>query len=271
MRSSFKATLKFKVLSIPVKAYTTTPSANAAPQLNQLHSACKSRMRQKLTCPCCGDVDRKDIERGYEFAKDQYVIIDPNELKSEDKSIDVVGFVKPGKIHDRYRSGKTYYLAAEDIGQKAYHLLAEAMRKKKMDCFAKAIVLGKEQLVLIRSIEGALVLNVLHYADEIRGPEALPLGEAAHTKEELTIALDLIEATTVPDVQMDSYSNPYNARLREIIEAKVDGKEIVSPPAAEDDEAPVINLMDALQKSLEAMDGPKRAKSARSRRKQATA
>ena len=270
MRSSFKGTIRFGLLTVPVKAYTTKNSKESI-TLNQLHCECKSRIQYKKHCPCCGPVEHKEIERGYEYAKDQYVIIDPNELKSEDKTIDIVGFVKPGKIHDRYNSGKSYYLAADDVGEKAYHLLVAAMRKKKLDCFAKAIVLGKEQLVSIRSIDGDLVLTVLHYADEIRGSDVLDFGEPSHSKQELSLTLDLIEQTTVADVTIEDYSNPYNERLREFVAAKVDGNEFVSPPAADDtDETPVINLMDALQKSVEQLTA-KSSPTRNTRRKQVSA
>lgn len=263
MRSSFKGTIRFGLLTVPVKAYTTKNSKESI-TLNQLHCECKSRIKYQKQCPCCGPVAHKEIERGYEYAKDQYVIVDPAEIKSEDKTIDVVGFVKPGKIHDRYNSGKSYYLAADDVGEKAYHLLVAAMRKKKLDCFAKAVVLGKEQLVSIRSIDGVLVLTVLHYAEEIRGADVLDFGEASHSKQELSLTLDLIAQTTVHDVVIEDYSNPYNDRLRALVDAKVEGNEFVSPPAAEDtDETPVINLMDALQQSVDQLT----AKSATTRRK----
>lgn len=271
MRSSFKGALRCSLITVPFKAFTTTPSAKQKPGLNQLHSTCKSRMRQKLTCPCCGDVDRSEIEKGFEFAKDQYVIInEKQELHSESKDIEVSSFVPASSIPAHFRTEKNYVLAPEDIGAKAYHLLVAAMLARNVACFGTATIMGKEQQVLISVVDGALMLTILHYADSLRGADALDLGNSSHTNDELELALRVVDTITQDKVELETV-NPYNARMRALVEAKVDGKEIVSPPAAEEDEAPVINLMDALQRSLEAMDGPKQAKSATSRRKKVTA
>jgi len=255
-RPSWSGSIRLSLVSVPVKCYTALEAEKARISLNQLHEECHSRIRYKKTCPIHGEVSSDQIVMGYEYADDQYAIIDPKEvdlLRSEaDRAVNIDKFVQPGEIDPIYYSGQTYYLLPDKNGQKPYAVLQQAMAAENVVGIAQVVISNREQLVLLRPIGRLLALSVLHYDASIRPSAAFDddLPEPDVTTQELKLAKTLIDVTRAKHADLEDYKNVYNDRLAALVEAKIAGEEIATPPA-EDRGPPVINLMDALKASLE--------------------
>ncbi len=257
-RSSWKGFLRLSLVSIPVKAYTATASGGGEIHLNQIHADCHSRIKYQKTCPIHGEVSNDAIVSGYEFAKGQYVVIDPDELdklRSEsDKAVKIDSFVATDALDPLYFSGRTYYLVPDGpVGQKPYALLHKGMVDQGRQAIAQVVMHGKEQVVMLRPMGKLIAMSMLSFESQVVKPEnfegEVPPQEA--TGPEMDLVKTLIKASTAPKFDFSKYKDTYTEKLSQLIEAKVQGKEIVAPPQ---EEAQVINLMDALKKSL-AMQG----------------
>ena len=203
------ATISFGLVSIPVRLYPATQSSSAI-SFNLLHKGCGSRLRKQYVCLKDGAiVERDQMVKGYEFAKDQYVTFTPEELKAlEEKatqSIDIDAFVPLEKIDPVYFE-KPYYLSPEKGGDKAYRLLTEAMRDTGRAALARYAARGKQYLVMLRpSADGrALVLQELLYADEVRSLADVPLPDGEAREAELKLAKQLIDQITAETFARDS-------------------------------------------------------------------
>jgi DNA end-binding protein Ku len=245
-------TISFGLVSIPVRLYTAASSANVS--FNQLHGVCGSRIRQQTFCPKCNKtVERAELVRGYEFAKDQYVQVKDDELKALEgeasKIIDIAEFVPLTEVDPIYFE-KTYYLGPDKGGEKPYRLLADAMEKAGQVALAKYVMRGKESLVLIRPAQGGLLLHTMYFADEVRNFDEVDKGQSAKIREgELDLALQLINGLASEQFSPERYTDEYRHRVLGMINQKVEGQEVtVSEPAAP--RAQVIDLMEALKESL---------------------
>jgi DNA end-binding protein Ku len=245
-------TISFGLVSIPVRLYTAASSGNVS--FNQLHGPCGSRIRQQTFCPKCNKtVERAELVRGYEFAKDQYVQVKDEELKALEgeasKIIDIAEFVPLAEVDPIYFE-KTYYLGPDKGGEKAYRLLADAMEKAGQVALAKYVMRGKESLVLIRAAQGGLMLHTMYFADEVRNFDEVDKGQSTKIREgELDLALQLINGLASETFSPDRYTDEYRHRVLEMVNKKVEGQEItVAEPAAP--RAQVIDLMEALKESL---------------------
>jgi DNA end-binding protein Ku len=254
-RSSWKGYLRLSLVSVPVQAVNATVSGGGKIHLHQLHAACHNRIRYQKVCPVHGEVSANEIVYGYEHSKGQYVIVedeDIDKLRTEaDKAINIDTFVAPDVIDPMYFDGRTYYLLPDGpMGLKPYAVLLKAMQERGCYGIGQAVFSGHEQLVLVRPLGELLGLEMLHFQKQLRSQESMagegPLPEVK--KEELRLASKLIEASTSEKFDLGRYEDTYTQKLTEVIEAKVAGKEIVRPP--QEDETPVINLMDALRKSV---------------------
>lgn len=259
-RSSFKGFLRLSLVSVPVKGYAATESG-AEIGLNQLHRDCHQRIRYRKVCPEHGEITQDQIVSGFEHEKDRYVVIDPEEVqklrKKSEKTVDIAGFVSMGAIDPMYFSGRMIYLTPDGApGQKPYQLLRDAMETDGLVAIATAILAGREQMVLVRPLEGLLVMNVLQYAEKLRRPSdfADEVPDTKITAAERNLTKTLVDASTLADFDYAGYKDGYVGELRAIIEMKIKGEEIVA--AADADEPKVINLMEALKASVE---GAKRA------------
>jgi DNA end-binding protein Ku len=259
-RSSWKGFLKLSLVSVPVKAYTATASGSGDIKLNQLHNVCKSRIQYKKSCPVHGEVKNDEIVSGYEYAKGQYVLVDPAELDKlrteDDKAIKIQAFIAADTLDPVYYSDKTYYLVPDGpVAQKPYAVLCQAIRDEGRYGIAQVVFHGREQTVLLRPIDNLLAITVLNYDHEITKPAAFA-EEVTSTEvsaDELKLAKTLVAATTPKSFDFTVYKDVYTEKLSQLIEAKVAGKELVSPPATEP--AHVINLMDALKASVAQAQG----------------
>src|SRR5688572_10024436 len=256
-RSVWKGFIRFSLVSVPVKAYTATSSAGGRVSLNQLHSKCNSRIKYQKVCPTHGEVPADEIVSGYEFANGQYVVIDTDELDKlrspAEKAVRIQHFINADAIPERHYSGRTLYLAPDGpVGAKPYNLLHRVMVETNRVGFAQVVMQGKEKLMLLRPLDNLLAMYELAYAQELKNPsdfrDEVPKVEIA--PEEIKLAKTLTEAMVSTDFDLSAYKDKYADNLVALIEAKVQGKQVVTPPA--EDAPQVINLMEALQRSVEA-------------------
>jgi DNA end-binding protein Ku len=258
-RSSWKGYLQLSLVCVPVKAYNTSSSGGGEIHLHQLHADCHSRIQYKKFCPLHGEVSTDQIVSGYEYARDRYVVVDPDELDrlrtEADKAIKIDVFIASRTFDPLYTTGKKYYLAPNGpAGQKAYALLCQAMIAEDRYGIAQVVLHGREQLVLLRPQENLLILEVLHYQHQASQPSTLA-DEAPRMEvspEELHMARTLVNASTA-DFNLEKYADLYTRKLEQLIEAKVAGQELVTPPATPGPQ--VINLMEALKQSVARIQG----------------
>jgi DNA end-binding protein Ku len=253
-RSISTATISFGLVSVPINVYSSSES-KASVSFNMLHKKCNGRLKQQYICPKDGGevVERSETVKGYEFAKDQYVVLTPEELKAlEEKAtgaIDIIEFVPLSKVNREYVS-KCYYLGPDKGGDRAYRLLARALKESGKAALGQYAVRGQQHLVLLRPQDNCLVMEQLHYADELRPTSEVPIPEGDVSDKELKLAMMLIEQTSNEEFEPAKYKDTVRERVMEMIQKKVEGQEITSaePVAAGGDK--IIDLMAALKASL---------------------
>ena len=264
-RAISSGTISFGLVSIPIKLYTAASSGGIA--FNFLHNRCGSRLKQQQLCPVCDEVvQRSDLVRGYEFAKNQYVRFENDELKTLEeetsKVIELEEFVPLEKVDPVYFE-KTYYLGPDKGGDKAYRLLADAMTESNRVGVAKYVMRGKEGLVLIRAVQGGLMLHTMYYSDEVRDFDDIDRGQTVKLKDgELDLAIRLIDELVSKEFHPENYHDEYRDRVLRLVEQKVEGKEVTAlEPQVR--QSQVVDLMEALKASLERRDGAAKAKAPR--------
>jgi DNA end-binding protein Ku len=223
--------------------------------LHQLHAACHSRIRYKKMCPIHGEVANDEIVLGYEREKGKYVVVEKGEvdqLKNKaERAIEIDTFVSPDMVDAVQFSGRTYYLLPDgQVGLKPYAVLLRALEANECYGVGQAQLWGRERLVLVRSADGVMCLEVLHFHSQIRERSEL-LGNLhlpAVSKAELGLASKLIDASTTKNFKWERYEDAFVHRLKELLDSKTDEK--LPDAKQEDDERPVINLMDALRRSV---------------------
>src|SRR6187549_2020182 len=219
-RSIASLTISFGMVSIPVKLYSATEASRAI-SFNLLHKACGSRLKQQYLCikeeiP----VARDDMVKGYEFAKDQYVMFTPEELKALEEagthSADITEFV-PLKTIDPVYFDKAYYLGPDKGGAKPYALLARALRESGRCALGRWAARGKQYIVMIRPVEEGLVMQQLLYADEVRSIREVEIPETEVKPAELKLATQLIEQQSVDRFDPTEYVDDVRARVEKAI------------------------------------------------------
>jgi DNA end-binding protein Ku len=256
-RSIASLTISFGMVSIPVKLYSAT-EASRAMSFNLLHKACGSRLKQQYFCvkeevP----VAREDMAKGYEFAKDQYVMFTPEELKALEEAgthtAEITEFL-PIKAIDPVFYDKAYYLGPDKGGAKPYALLARALKESGRCALGRWAARGKQYIVLIRPVDTGLVeglvMQQLLYAAEVRSINDVDIPRTEVKPAELKLAQQLIEQQTVEKFDPASYTDEVRARIEAAIQKKVEGQEITVTEAPQEG-AQVIDLMEALRASLE--------------------
>jgi len=252
-RSIGNATISFGLVSVPVNLYSTAES-KASVSFNMLHKKCGSRLKQQYICPKDDNevVSRDDTVKGYEFAKDQYVVLSTEELKSlEEKAtgmIDVLEFVPLAKV-DREYLEKVYYLGPDKGGDRAYRLLAAALQDTGRAALGQYAARGQQHLVLLRPLNGVLVMEQLHYADEVRPTTEVTVPPGDVKPAELALAKQLIEQTANDAFEPQKYKDTVRERVLETIQRKVDGQDITADITPEGG-GKIIDLMEALKASL---------------------
>jgi DNA end-binding protein Ku len=259
-------TISFGLVSIPVQAFSATESAGRI-SFNLLHRKCGSRLRQQYLCIKEGTVvERSEMIKGYEFAKDQYVEFTPEEIKALEAvgsdAVDIVEFVPLAAIDPVYFD-KTYYLGPDRGGSKPYALLVDALHESKRCAIGNWAARGKQYIVALRAVEGIIVMQQLHYASEVRPATEISVPEVSLKDAERKLAMQLIEQQTSKAFDPGAYTDEVKARVDAAIQEKIEGKEITTAtlpkrPATQN----VIDLMEVLRKSLQDAEGS-RGKTAR--------
>jgi len=258
-RSIATATISFGLVSLPVNIYSSSES-KASVSFNMLHKKCGGRLKQQYICPKDDNevIGRDDTVKGYEYAKDQYVILSAEELKAlEEKStgmIEVLEFIPLAQVNREYVD-KIYYLGPDKGGDRAYRLLAEALQDTGKAALGQYAARGRQYLVLLRPRDGVLVMEQLHYADEVRSPTEVPVPSGEVKPAELALAKQLIEQTSNEQFEPEKYKDNVRERVLETIQRKVDGQEITAG-AAPDTSGKIIDLMEALKASLATAAAP---------------
>jgi len=269
------ATISFGLVSVPVKLYSTGDTTSSV-SFNWIHKDCGSRLRQQYICAREGVVVEKDeMVKGYQFAKDQYVLFTDEELKAleqkADSSIEIVEFVPADQVR-RVFMDKPYYLGPDKGGDRAYRLLGQAMRETGLSALGRYAARGKQYLVLLSPMEDGMILEQLRYADEVRAFEDVPLGNGEVKETELKLAVQLVQQIASDEFRPEKYRDEVRDRTLELIQKKVEGEDITKAPA-EEPKTQIIDLMEALKASLSkseakgeesARKAPKRAASASS-------
>ena len=260
-RALSTATISFGLVSIPVKLYSAAES-KAALSFNQIHKKDGSRVKQQLISSRTGEVvPREDIVKGYEFAKDQYVLFEAEELKALEAAathtIDITEFLKAEQVERRYLD-KVYYLGTDKGGARAYKLLAQVLIDTGRIAIGKYAARGKQYLVMVRPMENGLVMEQLHYPDELRSFSEVPIEDATLKPAELKLATQLVEQAASDEFKPELYKDEVRERMLALIQRKVEGEDITLAPTAEP-EHKIIDIMEALKASLAAGKKPAQA------------
>jgi DNA end-binding protein Ku len=252
-RSIGSGTISFGLVSIPVRLYVATSSESLS--FNMLHEPCRSRIKQQLFCPTCERVvERSEIVKGYQFAKDQYVLFSDAELKAleaeANRAIDIQEFVPLTKVDPIYFEN-SHYLGPEKGADKAYRLLVQSMHDTGKVAVAQWTSHGKEHIVLIRALDNGLVMHALYYADEVRSLAEIADGAEgpAARPAEVELARKLIDQLSTDEFRPENYADAHRNRVQAVVEQKIAGEEVAAPEAAAP-RAQVIDLMEALKESL---------------------
>ena len=245
----WKGHLTFGLISIPVRMFAAARGERIS--FNQLHKVCHSRLKQPLYCPVCNrQVERSEIVKGYEYEKDQYVLFSEEELdKIEPPSahvMEILEFVKLDEMDPLYFDA-SYYISPEDAGIKAYQLLLKGMEESGYGAIAKLTMHQREHIVIIRPGMQGMTLHTMFYSNEIRAAEAVPSDKIELKEQEKKLADQLIQSLAAR-WQPEKYRDEYQQNLRTMIDAKLKGQEVTE--VAQPHMAPVIDLMEALKKSL---------------------
>ncbi|MFS1511290.1 Ku protein [Chengkuizengella sp. SCS-71B] len=255
MHTMWKGAISFGLVHVPVKMFSATEDKSIS--MRYIHKDCGTPLSYVRKCKHCDEeVEWESITKGYEYEKGKFVLFEKEELEQLDsettKEIQILDFVQLEEIDPIYFQ-KTYYLSPGETGANAYSLLLEAMKESGKIGIAKISIRSKSSLAALRVIDKCITLETIYYPDEIRAVEKIPnLPEKVNVKEnELSMAKMLIEQLTKP-FEPEKYHDDYRGQLLELIESKVSGEEIKIAPKQQT--ADVIDLMTALQASLNAMD-----------------
>ena len=246
------ATVSFGLVSVPVKLYSTADNTSKI-SFNWISPSSGSRVKQKYWDPKEERlVERDELVKGYEFAKDQYVLFEPDELKVLDaqatNAVEITEFI-PFDHVERLWLNKAYFLGPDRGGERAYRLLSAALKKTGRAALGRYAARGKEYIVLVRPMDDGLILEQLYYPEELRSFDEVPIGDAEVKKAELDLAVQLIEQASAEEFDPEQFEDTVHQRVMALIQKKIEGEEIVAAPEAEP-EGKIIDLMDALKASL---------------------
>ncbi|HVM99331.1 MAG TPA: Ku protein [Caulobacteraceae bacterium] len=257
-RATWKGYLKLSLVSCPVKLYPATSAAAGKISFNLLHKDTMNRVQQRYHDPELGEIDRADLVKGYQFEKDKYVVVTPEELDEieieSSKTIDIDGFVDASEIDDIYLDS-TYYLAPDGpIAEETFSVILEAMKRAHKAAIARIVLSGRERLVVIKPIEDGFRLTTLRSAKEVRAPStALEHLNAKYSPDMLGMAEQIIAQKPI-EFAPENFEDRYEEALLTLVRSKINGGQPVITKAPE--RGNVVNLMDALRRSIEAERRP---------------
>ncbi|SFV01083.1 Ku protein [Alicyclobacillus macrosporangiidus] len=253
MHTMWKGSISFGLVNVPVRMFAATESKDV--KFRYLHKACKTPIEYQRTCPTCNrPVPWEEIVRGFEYEPNRFVVLDEEDLqavkKARSQTIDIVDFVELTEIDPVYYD-RTYYLAPEASGVKAYRLLERAMRETGKIAIARTVLRNRETLACVRVHEGVILMETLFWPDEVRSTEELPNlhAEAAPSDREVEMAVTLVNQLSTrfePEKYVDEHRNEVMA----LIERKIANEEVAQPAAATRRAENIVDLMEALQESI---------------------
>lgn len=254
MHTIWKGSISFGLVNIPIKLHAATEDKDV--KLRTLHKDCHSPIKYEKVCPVCNrEIKNEEIVKAYEYTKGKFVLLEEDDLEAirkenEDKAVEIIDFVKISEIDPIYFQ-KSYFMSPNESGGKAYSLLRKALQESQKVGIAKIMIRAKEQLAVIRVYDQTLVLETIHFPDEVRKTDDVPNVPSADkvTEKELATAIMLIDQLTT-EFEPDKYIDDYRTALLELIEAKRTGKELVAPTEKET-VSNVTDLMAALQASID--------------------
>ncbi|MCH6267471.1 MULTISPECIES: Ku protein [Neobacillus] len=272
MHTMWKGSISFGLVNIPIKLHTATEDKDI--KLRTLHKKCHAPIKYEKVCTVCEEeVKPEEIVRAYEYTKGKFVVLDEEDLEklrkeNEEKAVEIIDFVKIEEIDPIYFE-RSYYMSPNEGGGKAYSLLRKALEESQKVGIAKIVIRSKEQLAVIRVYENTLVMETIHYPDEVRKAADVPNvpSEDKVTKKELDTAILLIDQLTSA-FEPEKYTDEYRTALLELIESKRQGKDTVTA-ATKEVATNVTDLMAALQASIDRTK-PKKTAAAPPRKKTAT-
>ena len=244
LKSIWKGVITFGMVSIPVKLYSAIEEEKKKIELHQYHKECQSRIQLPKWCPSC---DRKlamnEIQRGYEPAKgERPILLEESDLETlplkSRHTIEITEVIDAQQI-DPILYERSFYIEAEELGNKPYLLLLQALEKTRKIAIGQLTYRGKEDLIAIRPYKGILLLHTLYYKDEVKDPEEIKPKKETISKEEGELAIKFIEALTQEKFRHEKYHNQYYQALRKLIEAKMAREVIPALP-----EPPKVEVMD---------------------------
>lgn len=273
MKALWSGAVTFGLISIPVKLYSAVQEKGL--KFHLLHDEDGGRVKYSRTCAKCGkEVTWDDIVRGYEYSKDHYVTFDDEELEALDvdsiNAIDVEAFVPLESIDPIYFN-KTYYVAPDAAGLKAYKLLADALDAERQVGIAKVALREKERLATVRLKDDMLVLETMYWPDEIREADFPELSKNVKVRDnEVKMARQLIQQLA-SEFDPNQFEDEYRQKLEEMVAQKVDGQEITVAPEPVAEPTKVVDLMEALKASVEEAKSKKKGTSGAGAKKKTTA
>jgi DNA end-binding protein Ku len=261
--SVWKGTISFGLVSIPIRLYVAARTQRT--YLHQIHKECNTRLKQPLFCPTCNRiVDRSEVIKGFEYETGQYVLVDNDEIKKitppSGKTMEIITFLKENEVDPIYFDS-SYLALPEPHAEKPYALLLKVLEDKKKVGVAKVTMHQREYTVFIRARDHGLTLHTMYYANEIASVEGYGRPYDAKLRpEEVKLADQLVASLSAP-FKPEQYKDEFQEQLKALIEAKLKGK-AVAPPAKSGQKAPVIDMMEALKRSLTRDAGKSRLKTA---------
>jgi DNA end-binding protein Ku len=249
----WSGSINFGLVTIPVKLFTAVKSDELS--FNLLHAKDEGRIKYERICSVDGKpVPWDEIVKGYEYEKGQYVVLTDDDFKKVNpeatQSVDILEFVELDKINPMYFD-KPYYLEPTKQGRHAYALLRETLEQTNRVAIARVVIRTKEYIAAVKPIDGALVLELMHWASEIVATDSVDLPERTKLPEkEIDMARMLVDTMSVDEFEPEKFTNKYHDELLTMIEARAAGKELPKPKKAPA-RAKVVNLMDVLAQSLE--------------------
>lgn len=272
--ASWRGALTFGLVTFPVEAFNALDPLKGDIRFHQIHADCHERIHHQKVCPVHGEVTNAEIVSGYEYKNGKYVELDPEELASlrteSDKALKIEAFVSPATVDPLYFDGRMYYLMpAGPAAQEPYAVIVEAMDREERYGVGHLIFSGKDQIVLIRALDGILHMGFLHYETEIRAPKkvAAALKKPGNITRQVRLAQTLVEEWSQDNFDYARYENKYRDKVKELIDSKLCGEDIAAPAAEEP--APTLNLMEALKQSVKARGTARREHRGRRARRSA--
>jgi DNA end-binding protein Ku len=258
-RASWKGDIQFGLVRFGVEAINAHSRSGSDIHFHQLHANCHSRIEYQKVCPIHGEVEQDEIVLGYEYGRGKYVEIDPEELDAmrtkEERSLRIEEFIPADQLDQIYFDGRMYYLTpigAHD--REPYQLVRTALEEDDKVGIGQVVFSGKEQLAAILPRDKVLTMAMLNYTMELRNPKSLGVGgDSDVSSKSLRLAKEVVRSLSSSHFSIGDYEDRYRERVKELIDKKRKGKQVVTPE--EEEETPVVNLMEALRKSVHQSNG----------------